>query len=89
MDKNFANARKLTVGDEISFERNCIEITKVIRRLDYSLEYVYNSPVATTVPNHKTVSFAYMSHNTLPSDNITYNVLNVKFDGTPETYSNF
>ena len=87
LDKSFADERNLTVGDEISFENNGIEITKKIRGLGYSPEYVYNSPVATTVPNHNDTSFAYMSHKAFPSDNITYNVLNVKFDGSPETYS--
>lgn len=87
LDKSFADARNLSVGDEITFESNGIEITKVIRGLGYSPEYVYNSPAATTVPDHNSTGFAYMSHNAFPSDNITYNVLNVKFDGTPETYS--
>ena len=87
LDKSFADARNLKVGDEISFESNGIEITKKIRGLGYSPEYVYNSPVATTTPDHNATSFAYMSHKAFPSDNITYNVLNVKFDGTPETYS--
>lgn len=87
LDKSFADARNLTVGDEITFESNGIEITKVIRGLGYSPEYVYNSPAASTVPDHNSTGFAYMSHKAFPSDNITYNVLHVKFDGSPETYS--
>ena len=87
LDKSFADARNLKIGDEITFESNGIEITKTIRGLGYSPEYVYNSPVASTVPDHNATGFAYMSHKAFPSDNITYNVLNVKFDGTPETYS--
>ena len=87
LDKSFADARNLSVGDEITFESNGIEITKVIRGLGYSPEYVYNSPVASTVPDHNSTGFAYMSHKAFPSDNITYNVLQVKFDGKPETYS--
>lgn len=87
LDKSFADARNLKVGDELTFESNGIEITKKIRGLGYSPEYVYNSPVATTVPNHNDTGFAYLSNNAFPSDNITYNVLNVKFDGSPETYS--
>lgn len=87
LDKSFADARNLTVGDEITFESNGIEIIKTIRGLGYSPEYVYNSPAATTVPNHNTTGFAYTSHKAFPSDNITYNVLNVKFDGTSETFS--
>ena len=87
LDKSFADERNLRVGDEITFESNGIEITKVIRGLGYSPEYVYNSPAATTVPDHNSTGFAYLSHKAFPSNNITYNVLNVKFDGTPETYS--
>lgn len=87
LDKSFADARNLHIGDEISFESNGIEITKVIRGLGYSPEYVYNSPAASTVPDYNSTGFAYMSHKAFPSDNITYNVLNVKFDGKPETYS--
>ena len=87
LDKSFADERNLRVGDEITFESNGIEITKIIRGLGYSPEYVYNSPAATTVPDHNSSGFAYMSHKAFPSDNITYNVLNVKFDGSPETYS--
>ena len=87
LDKSFADARNLHIGDEISFESNGIEITKVIRGLGYSPEYVYNSPAASTVPDYNSTGFAYMSHKAFPSDNITYSVLNVKFDGKPETYS--
>ncbi|MEE3418771.1 MAG: FtsX-like permease family protein [Methanosphaera sp.] len=87
LDKSFADERNLRVGDKITFESNGIEITKVIRGLGYSPEYVYNSPAATTVPDYNSTGFAYLSHEAFPSDNITYNVLNVKFDGTPETYS--
>ena len=42
---------------------------------------------ATTVPNHTASGFAYMSHEAFPSGNIVYNVLDVKFEGTPEMYS--
>ena len=87
LDKSFADARNLKIGDKITFESNGIKITKTIRGLGYSPEYVYNSPVASTVPDYNATGFAYMSHKAFPSDNITYNVLNVKFDGTPETYS--
>ena len=86
LDKSFADARNLKIGDEISFESNGMEIRKVIRGLGYSPEYVYVKPVTATLPNHTSNGFAYLSHKAFPSDNIPYNVLNVKFDGTPETY---
>lgn len=87
LDKSFADARNLTIGDEITFESSGVEITKEIRGLGYSPEYIYYLTRSSTVPNHTSTGFAYLSHNAFPSDNITYNVLNVKFDGSPETFS--
>ncbi len=87
MDKNFADARNLKIGDEITFESNGTEITKVIRGLGYSPEYTYIKTESSTLPNHTSTGFAYLSYKAFPEENITYNVLNVKFDGTPETFS--
>ncbi|MBE6511496.1 MAG: FtsX-like permease family protein [Methanobrevibacter millerae] len=87
LDKSFADAWNLKVGDEISFESNGIEIKKQIRGIGYSPEYVYDSPAGSTVPNHTAFGFAYLSHKAFPSSNITYNVLDVKFEGTPEMYA--
>ena len=87
LDKTFADERNLSVGDNITFESHGIEITKEIKGLGYSPEYVYNSPAGSTVPNHNSTGFAYMSNKAFPSDNITYNVLNVNFKGKPETFS--
>ncbi len=86
LDKNFAEARNLKVGDEISFENNGTKIKKTIRGLGYSPEYIFNTPKESIVPNYTSTGFAYMSHKAYPSNNIPYNVLNVKFDGTPETF---
>lgn len=86
LDKSFADARNLKVGDEISFESNGTEVKKNIRGLGYSPEYVYNVPEDSIVPNDTAKGFAYMSYKAFPSDNVPYNVLKVKFDGTPETY---
>lgn len=87
LDKSFADERNLKVGDKISFESNGIEITKTIRGLGYSPEYIHITSEVSTVPNHTSTGFAYMSHKAFPSGNQTYNVLEVKFDGSPETYS--
>ena len=87
LDKSFADARNLKVGDEISFKSNGTEIKKEIHGLGYSLKYVHDMRPATTVPNHTASGFAYMSHKAFPSGNIIYNVLDVKFEGTPEMYS--
>ena len=87
LDKSFADARHLKIGDSITFKSNGIQITKEIRGLGYSPEYIYNSPPSAAAPDYYQNGFAYLSHKAFPSDNITYNVLNVKFDGTPETFS--
>lgn len=84
LDKSFADARNLKVGDEISFKSNGTEIKKEIRGLGYSPEYVHDMRPATTVPNHTASGFAYMSHEAFPSGNILYNVLDVKFEGLPK-----
>lgn len=87
LDKSFADARNLKVGDTIAFESDGKEIKKVIRGLGYSPEYVYIANAVSTTPNHNSTGFAYMSHTAFPSKNVPYNVLNVKFTGTPEMYS--
>ncbi|RAP51033.1 MAG: hypothetical protein BZ138_06060 [Methanosphaera sp. rholeuAM270] len=86
LDKSFADDRNLKIGDEITFESNGMEIRKKIKGFGYSPEYVYNRPIS-TVQNYNKTGFAYMSHKAFPSENIPYNVLEVKFTGTPETYS--
>ena len=87
LDKSFADARNLRVGDTITFESEGKEIRKVIRGFGYSPEYVYIPNIVSTLPNHNSTGFAYMSHKAFPSKNVPYNVLNVKFSGTPEMYS--
>ncbi len=87
LDKSFADARNLSVGDEITFESNGTEITKRIRGLGYSPEYTFDVPIGATQPNYTAKGFAYLSHKAFPSQNIPYNVLNVKFDGNPDTFS--
>lgn len=86
LDKSFADARNLKIGDKISFESNGIVIKKVIRGFGYSPEYVYNVPIS-TVPNYNSTGFAYMSYKAFPSEDIPYNVLLVKFEGKSSTFS--
>ena len=86
LDKSFADARNLKVGDEISFESNGTIVNKKIRGLGFSPEYIYNTPKDSIVPNDTSTGFAYMSYKAFPSDNVPYNVLKVKFDGTPEMF---
>ena len=86
LDKSFADAKGLKVGDNITFEFEGYEIEKTIRGLGYSPEYVYHASTASVIPDFNKIGFAYMSYEAFPADTVPYNVLNVKFDGTPKTY---
>lgn len=86
LDKSFADAKGLKVGDNISFEFEDYEIEKQIKGLGYSPEYVYHASTSSVIPDFNKIGFAYMSYKAFPEDEIPYNVLNVKFDGSPESY---
>ena len=86
LDKNFADAKGLNVGDNITFSFEGYEITKTIKGLGYSPEYVYHGSQYSVLPDFNKLGFAYLSYKAFPSDDVPYNVLNVKFDGKAETY---
>ena len=86
LDKNFADAKGLKVGDNISFESEGYTINKEIKGLGYSPEYVYQSSPYSLMPDSNKTGFAYMSYKAFPEDSVPYNVLNVKFDGSSDTY---
>ena len=87
LDKSFADAKGLKIGDKISFDFEGYKIEKEIRGLGYSPEYVYHASSSSVIPDFNKIGFAYLSYKAFPGDTVPYNVLNVKFDGTPETYS--
>ena len=87
LDKNFADAKGLKIGDHISFESEGEKIDKEIKGLGYSPEYVYQESSYSVIPDHNKIGYAYMSYKAFPNDNISYNVLNVKFEGSPDTFS--
>ena len=87
LDKSFADAKGLKVGDRISFESGNYKIDKEIKGLGYSPEYIYHSSDYSRIPDYNKTGFAYMSFKAFPEDTVPYNVLNVKFDGSPDTYS--
>lgn len=87
LDKSFADAKNLKVGDNITFEFNGMEIEKEIKGIGYSPEYVYHASTSSVIPDFSKMGFAYMSHKAFPMESLPYNVLNVKFDGSPETFS--
>ena len=87
LDKSFADAKDLKVGDNITFEFNGLSIEKEIKGIGYSPEYVYHASSASVIPDFSKIGFAYMSYKAFPMDNVPYNVLNVKFDGDAETFN--
>ena len=86
LDKSFADAKGLKVGDKITFEFENYTIKKEIKGLGYSPEYVYHASESSIIPDFNKIGFAYLSYKAFPEDTIPYNVLEVKFDGTPENY---
>ena len=88
LDKNFADKKGLKVGNNISFKFNGMNIKKEIKGLGLSPEYVYSIPYYAIEPDHNEYGFAYLSYKAFPMDNVPYNVLNVKFNGSAEDYSN-
>ena len=86
LDKSFADARNLSVGDNISFTFKGFEIEKEIMGFGYSPEHAYQSSPYSATQDFSDFGFAYLSYKAFPSDIVPYNVLKVKIDGTPETY---
>ena len=86
VDKNFADAKGLKVGDRIQFESEGYVIDKEIKGVGYSPEYVYHASSDSIIPDYNKIGFAYISYKAFPEDTIPYNVLNVKFDGSPDIY---
>ena len=87
IDKSFAEAKNLSVGDNITFEFNGFEIEKEIKGIGYSPEYVYHASSASVIPDFSKIGFAYLSYRAFPLDDVPYNVLNVKFTGSPDDYA--
>ncbi len=87
LDKSFADAKGLKIGDNITFEFEGFEIEKEIKGIGYSPEYVYHASTSSVIPDFNKIGFAYLSYKAFPADNVPYNVLNVKFDGDSDNYN--
>ena len=87
LDKSFADAKGLDVGDNISFKFEGYELEKEIKGIGYSPEYVYHASTSSVIPDFNKMGFAYMSYKAFPIDTVPYNVLNVKFDGDADEYN--
>ena len=79
LDARFAEARDLKVGDKISFEFDNETITKEIKGLGYSPEYIYEVSPSSLTPDFHEMGFAYLSDDAYPGD-LKYNRLLVKYD---------
>ena len=87
LDKSFADAKNLKVGDNISFTFNGVSIEKEIKGLGYSPEYVYHASDSSIIPDFNKMGFAYLSYEAFPLSDVPYNVLLVDFDGSACNYN--
>ena len=85
LDERFADARDLHIGDKISFEFDDHNITKEIKGVGYSPEYVYEQSISSLSPDFSQMGFAYLSYKSYPG-NIDYNTLLVKYDSSDEVF---
>ena len=87
LDKKFADAKDLKVGDNISFTFNGVTIEKEIKGLGYSPEYVYHASDSSIIPDFNKMGFAYLSYEAFPLSDVPYNVLLVDFNGNTSEYN--
>ena len=85
LDKRFADARNLKVGDKITFEFDNHTIKKEIKGIGYSPEYIYESSPSSLTPDFSQIGFAYLSHKAFPGD-LQYNTLLVKYNSSDSDY---
>ena len=88
LDKRFADAWNLTVGDNITFKFNGLTLEKEIKGIGYSPEYVYEASPTSIIPDFKDMGFAYLSNESFPLSDVPYNVLLVKFNQSPNDFRN-
>ena len=75
LDARFAEAKNLSIGDQISLNFNGITINKTIRGLGYSPDYVYEEPENGLVSDFKYQGFGYLSDKAYPSPDMPHNKL--------------
>ena len=85
LDKRFADARDLHVGDKISFEFDNQNITKEIRGIGYSPDYIYETSPNSLTPDFSQMGFAYLSYKAYPND-LKYNTLLVKYNSSDNDF---
>ena len=86
LDIRFAEAKNLTVGDNISFTFEGMAVEKEIKGLGYSPEHLYQTSDSSMIPDYDKMGFAYLSYEAFPVSDVPYNVLLVKYDGNSSNY---
>lgn len=86
LDIRFAEAKNLTVGDNISFTFEGMTVEKEIKGLGYSPEHLYQTSDSSMIPDYDKMGFAYLSYEAFLVSDVPYNVLLVKYDGNSSNY---
>ncbi len=86
IDKRFADNRKLNVGDNLTLKVNGITLTKKIRGLIFSPEYVYYIQEGSLVPDFAQVGYAYISKEAIEFP-IIYNTITIDTYDDISTFS--
>ena len=81
IDKRFADGRKLDIGDKITLKFDGNEVSKTVRGIMYSPEYVYYIQEGSLLPDFSQVGFAYIPSKGADFD-IVYNT--IALDGYEE-----
>ena len=81
IDKRFADGRNLDIGDKITLKFDGKEVSKTVRGIMYSPEYVYYIQEGSLLPDFSQVGFAYMPSKGADFD-IVYNT--IALDGYEE-----
>lgn len=88
LDARFAEVNNLTVGDKISLHFNGITLTKTIKGLGYSPDYVYEEPENGLISDFKYQGFGYLSYKAYPGSDIPYNKLLMTTTSSHQEYYN-
>ena len=68
LDERFADARKLNVGDNITFKFDNLTMEKEIKGVGYSPEYIYETSPNSLTPDFSQMGFAYLSSKAYPEN---------------------
>ena len=88
LDARFAEAKNLTVGDNISLSFNGITLNKTIRGLGYSPDYVYEQPETGLISDFKYQGFGYLSYKAYPGQDMPHNKLLITTTANSQDYYN-